>query len=143
MRIVIVGAGAVGSHLAERLSSERQDIVVVESDRARAAELQAELDVLVVVGNGASPTTLEEAEVERADMLIAVTSSDATNVLAAHAAGRLGVERLIDLLIEIARARDVGGQAEEDMPDIPLRRRFVPGAAIAKISDRACAFVEG
>jgi trk system potassium uptake protein TrkA len=123
MRIVIVGAGAVGSHLAERLSAERQDIVVVESDRARAAELQAELDVLVVVGNGASPTTLQEAEVERADMLIAVTSSDATNVLAAHAAGRLGVER------RIARVEDP--QLLEEAQELGVDLLIDPGEAVA------------
>ncbi len=108
MRIVIVGAGAVGSYLAERLSSEGQDIVLIESDAARAAELQGELDVLVVVGNGASPEVLEEADVARADMVIAVTSSDAANILAAHAATRLGVAHRIarvedSTLVEEAR----------------------------------------
>ncbi len=95
MRIVIIGAGAVGSSLAERLSTEGQDVVVVESDRARAAEMQDEIDALVIHGNGASPAVLEEAGLDLADLLIAVTSSDAVNVLAAHAGARLGVPRRV------------------------------------------------
>ena len=54
MRIVIVGAGAVGSYLADRLALEGQDIVLVESDTERAAEVQGEIDCMVVTGNGAS-----------------------------------------------------------------------------------------
>ncbi|MCP3973340.1 MAG: Trk system potassium transporter TrkA [bacterium] len=124
MRIVIVGAGAVGSYLAERLSSEGQDIVLIESDAARAAELQTELDVLVVVGNGASPRTLAEAEVERADLLIAVTSSDATNILAAHAATRLGVES------RIARVEDP--MLLEEAEELGVDLLIDPGEAVAK-----------
>ena len=86
----MIGAGAVGSHLAERLSSEGQDVIVIESDPARAEEVQAEIDCLVIKGNGASHETLAEAGVVRSDLVIAVSSSDAVNVLAAHAAGRLG-----------------------------------------------------
>lgn len=100
MRIVIIGAGAVGSYLAERLAMEGQDVVVVESDPVRAAELQSEIDCLVVNGNGASPATLEEAGLDSADLLIAVTSSDAVNVLACHAGARLGVPR------KVARVED-------------------------------------
>ena len=100
MRIVIVGAGAVGSYLAERLAIEGQDVVVVESNPVRAAEVQSEVDCLVVPGNGASPATLEEAGLEQADLLIAVTSADAVNVLACHAAARLGVPR------KVARVED-------------------------------------
>jgi len=95
MRIVVIGAGAVGSHLAERLSQEGQDVIVIESNAARAEEVQAEIDCLVINGNGASHETLAEAGVGRADLVIAVSSSDAVNVLAAHAAGRLGSARRI------------------------------------------------
>ena len=95
MRIVVIGAGAVGSHLAERLSDEGQDVVIIESDPARAEEVQAEIDCLVINGNGASHETLAEAGVGRTDLVIAVSSSDAVNVLAAHAAGRLGSARRI------------------------------------------------
>ncbi len=95
MRIVIIGAGAVGSHLAERLSLEHQDVVVVESDPAAAADVQEQIDCLVITGNGASQETLEQAGADKADLFIAVTSSDAVNVLSAHAAAKIGTARRI------------------------------------------------
>jgi trk system potassium uptake protein TrkA len=100
MRIVIVGAGQVGSHLAERLSIEGQDVVVIESDAARAAEMQESLDALVIHGNGSSRETLEQAKVGDAKMLIAVTSSDAANILACQAGQSFGVP------LKIARVED-------------------------------------
>jgi len=102
MRIVIVGAGAVGSHLAERLSHEGQDVVVVDTNPAVLKEIQASLDILTVEGSGASPSILEAAGIDKAKLLIAVTSSDAVNILACHAAARLGVPR------KIARVEDPG-----------------------------------
>lgn len=95
MKIVIVGAGAVGSYLAERLSSEALDVVVIEADEQKAADLQDRVDALVIVGNGASVATLENAGVGKADLLIAVSNSDGANVLACSAARELGVERTV------------------------------------------------
>ncbi len=95
MRIVIVGAGAVGSYLAARLSGEGQDVVVIESDEQNAARLQDRVDALVIVGNGASPTSLEEAGIRKADLLIAVSDSDGANALACHTARSMGVRRTV------------------------------------------------
>lgn len=95
MRIVIVGAGAVGSYLAQRLSADGQDVVIIEDDEERAAELQDRVDALVISGNGASPSVLEEAGVSRSDLLIAVSNSDGANVLACHVAAELGVKRTV------------------------------------------------
>ncbi|MGH7545212.1 MAG: Trk system potassium transporter TrkA [Gemmatimonadota bacterium] len=92
MRIIIVGAGAVGTHLAERLSTAGQDVVLVERDPDRAEAAQEQLDVLTVVGNGASPSVLERAGIERADLLLAVTSIDEVNLLACLAAYPFGVK---------------------------------------------------
>lgn len=102
MRIIIVGAGAVGHHLAERLSVEGQDVIVIENDPQRAAELKDQLDALIITGNGASADILIEAEVARADLLIAVTSSDGANFLACHIGKQLGVKRTV------ARVQDQG-----------------------------------
>lgn len=95
MRILIVGSGAVGSYLAERLSNEGQDVVVIENDEARAAVVQDQLDALVVTGNGASPAVLRRAQADRADLLIAVSNSDGANVLSCHAAHVLGTKRTV------------------------------------------------
>lgn len=95
MHIIIVGAGAIGSYLAERLSSGGLDVVVIEDDEARAAQLQDSIDALVLQGNGASVQMLEKARAPEADLLIAVTSSDGANILACHTATQLGAKTTI------------------------------------------------
>ena len=106
MKIFIVGAGAVGSYLAERLSIEGQDVVMIESDPVRAAEAQSEIDCLVISGNGASLEMLREAGLEEADLLIAVSSSDAVNVLVCAAGTKLKVPQ------KVARVEDPQLKAE-------------------------------
>ena len=61
MRVLVVGAGEVGYHLAARLSQEHHDVVVIERDPGLAQRIQSQLDLLVIQGNGASFSTLEEA----------------------------------------------------------------------------------
>jgi len=95
MRIIIVGAGAVGSYLAERLSSEGQDVVVIEENERRANEFQGHIDALVMHGNGASMQALEAAGVADSDLLIAVSDSDGANVLACHTGKQLGAKTTI------------------------------------------------
>jgi trk system potassium uptake protein len=102
MRIIIVGAGAVGSYLAERLSAEGLDVVVIENDERRAAQLQETIDALVIAGNGATVQTLQAAGAANADLLIAVSNSDGANVLACHTATALGTKTTI------ARIEDPG-----------------------------------
>ncbi|HEU4319193.1 MAG TPA: Trk system potassium transporter TrkA [Acidimicrobiia bacterium] len=95
MRIIIVGAGAVGSYLAERLSSGGQDVTVIEDDENRAAELQESIDALVLHGNGASVHMLEQAGAAETDLLIAVSSSDGANILACYTGTQLGAKTTI------------------------------------------------
>lgn len=92
MRIVIVGAGEVGFHLAQRLSEEAQDVILIESDPERAEHVSAQLDVLTITGNGASLPILKEAGIDGARLLLAVTSKDEVNVLACLAASRYDVD---------------------------------------------------
>lgn len=91
MKVLVVGAGEVGFHLAQRLSEENQDVVLVEADPERAEFAQQQLDVMTVVGNGASLSTLEQGGIREARMLLAVTSRDEVNLIACLAAKRLGV----------------------------------------------------
>ncbi len=92
MKVLVVGAGEVGYHLARRLSEESQDVVLIESDPERAEFAQQHLDVLTIVGNGASLSVLENAGVRGARMLLAVTSKDEVNLIACLAAKRMGVD---------------------------------------------------
>jgi len=92
MRVVVVGAGEVGFHLAQRLSEEHQDVVIIESDPEQADHAEQHLDVQTVVGNGASLSALDKASIREASMLLAVTSQDEVNLIACLAAKRLGVE---------------------------------------------------
>lgn len=123
MRIVIVGAGAVGSYLAERLSADGQDVVVIEDNEDRAADLQDRIDALVITGNGASPMILKQAGVDRADLLIAVSNSDGANVLACHVASDLGVKRTV------ARVEDP--DMREAIADLEVDFVIDPGEAAA------------
>lgn len=95
MRIVIIGAGQTGAHLAEKFCENEHDVVVIDSDADRLAELDSHLDLMTVPGDGANPATLEEADVERADMVVAVTDRDDTNILACVFAHVRGVARTV------------------------------------------------
>jgi trk/ktr system potassium uptake protein len=124
MRIIIVGAGAVGSYLAERFSIEGHDVVVIESDAERVHQLESQLDAMVIMGNGASAATLEQAGLQEADLLVAVSSSDAVNVLACNAATKLGIP------ITVARVEDPELKAEVEALGVNLV--IDPGAAAAR-----------
>ena len=95
-----MGAGQVGSTLAESLVSEQNDITVVDIDPRRLKDLQDRLDLRTVVGFAAHPSTLIEAGIEDTDLLIAVTQSDETN-LAACKVGKM----LFNVPTRIARVR--------------------------------------
>ncbi|OKP00670.1 Trk system potassium transporter TrkA [Xenorhabdus eapokensis] len=86
MKIIILGAGQVGGTLAENLVDENNDITVVDTDTDRLRQLQDKFDLRVVNGHGSHPKVLKEAGAEDADMLIAVTNSDETNMVACQIA---------------------------------------------------------
>ena len=99
--ILIVGGGDIGAMLAERLSSERKDVVVIEANEERVRELRERADVQVVHGNGSSPSVLRDAGLDDGEMLVAVTDSDEVNLIACLVASREGV-----IPTKIARVRD-------------------------------------
>jgi trk system potassium uptake protein TrkA len=89
MKIVILGAGQVGGSVAESLVSEANDITVVDLEPQRLRNLQERLDLRTVLGSGAHPSVLVEAGIEDADLLVAVTQSDETNLVACRIAARM------------------------------------------------------
>ena len=95
MRIIIIGAGKVGFKLAEKLSHEKHEVLVIEQNEDRRKILQEHLDVLVSGGNGASPLVLSDVGITHTDLLIAVTDQDEVNMLACMVGKRAGVTRTI------------------------------------------------
>ncbi|MDH5551949.1 MAG: Trk system potassium transporter TrkA [Nitrosomonas sp.] len=82
MKIIILGAGQIGSSVAESLVSEANDITMVDIDAGRLALLQDRMDLRTVVGSAAHPSVLVKAGAEDADMVLAVTANDETNLVA-------------------------------------------------------------
>lgn len=82
MKIIIVGAGQVGFYIASRLAYENKDVVVIDTSPEAVRNVSEKIDVNVVIGSGSSPLVLAEAGIKNADILLAVTDSDETNLVA-------------------------------------------------------------
>ena len=95
MKILVIGAGAVGFNLARQLSKEGHDISVVERDLALVKRITEKLDVSVVSGSASSPAILEEAGIKNADMVLAVTNSDEINMVVCMLSHSYGVKTKI------------------------------------------------
>ncbi|WPN47271.1 MULTISPECIES: Trk system potassium transporter TrkA [unclassified Pseudomonas] len=109
MKIIILGAGQVGGSLAEHLASEANDITVVDTDGERLRDLGDRLDIRTVQGRGSFPTVLRQAGADDADMLVAVTSSDETNMVACQVA-----HTLFHTPTKIARVREAAYLTREE-----------------------------
>ncbi len=90
MYIIIAGAGVVGFHIASLLAKEHHEVAVVEQSEETLENVSRQLDVRSILGNAAIPRILKEAETHRADLIIAVTDSDETNMITCFIAKELG-----------------------------------------------------
>jgi len=95
MKIVLIGAGKVGYTLAQRLSEDDHDVIVIEHDAERIEVLRKYLEVLVVEGNGANPDLLESIGMDDTELFVAVTDADEVNLLACYVAKKLGATQTI------------------------------------------------
>jgi trk system potassium uptake protein TrkA len=86
LKVLIVGAGEVGFHIARHLAQENKDVVVIDKNPDAIRRVSENIDVQVVNGSGSSPVILQEAGIEQAEILLAVTDSDETNLMACLAA---------------------------------------------------------
>ncbi len=102
MRVVVVGAGEVGYHVAQRLANERHDVVVVDTAAHRLEYVKSHLDVAVLEGSGASPAVLRQARIKDAGLLVAVTNHDEVNLVSCS------VAREYKDILKIARVSDPG-----------------------------------
>ncbi len=95
MKIIISGAGEVGFHLAKLLSYESQEITLIDTDRDSLTYADNHLDIRVIKGDATSISVLRDSRIESADLLIAVTSSETTNITACVLGKQLGAKRTI------------------------------------------------
>ena len=95
MKVVIAGAGEVGTHLAQMLSNENHDIVLIDDSHEKLSNASSDIDILAVTGSAHSFHDLKETGLQKADLFIAVTPFEERNVLACSMASYLGVGRTI------------------------------------------------
>jgi len=110
LKVIIVGAGEVGFHIAQRLSEENQDVVLIDQNPEQIRRVTEHLDVQAFLGSGTSPRLLKNTGIKDADMLLATTNSDEVNLVSC-----LIAKNLNPYLIKIARLRN-----EEYLQELPL-----------------------
>lgn len=95
MKIVIVGAGDVGSYLAKDLSGRSEDVIIIDSDAKALERVEETTDVMTLRGNGTFRRTLAEVGVQSADLVVGVTSHDDTNMVITSLASQMGAKRTV------------------------------------------------
>ena len=134
MRAVIIGAGKIGYNIAQTLSQEGHDVFVIEQDEERQQNVEENLDVQAVLGNGADSRLLESIDIDEADLLIAVTENDELNMLACMLAGQYGVKKTVARVRkpEYDRTNKLASNPALNI-DLMINPERVAAAEIAKI----------
>ena len=115
MKIIILGAGEVGFHIAQKLSEESQDVVLIDKDPLQIKRISENLDVQALLGSGTSPQVLKDAGIKEADLLVAATDSDEVNLISCLLARNLN-----QYILKVARIRNKEYLEEKDLfgPDL-------------------------
>ena len=95
MRIIVVGAGSLGIHLAKSMINTGKEVIIIEKEEAIAKELAETLDCTVINAEGTRPDILDKAEIGKADAVVACTSNDQNNILISLIARDAKVEKII------------------------------------------------
>lgn len=101
MKIIIIGAGEVGFHIAQRLAEENQDVVLIEIDPKKIREVQNVLDIQAILGSGTNPSVLQDAGIKESDIIVAATDNDEANLIACFYA-----QFLTDYITKIVRLKN-------------------------------------
>ena len=140
MRIVIVGNGKVGYAIAREMARENHDIVMVDSAAAALHRADNTLDIMCVEGNGASISVLIEAGARNADLVIAVTDKDETNLVCALIAKKLGARHTIARVRNPEYHRDAETLKREIGLDMVINPDLSAAREIARILSFPTAF---
>lgn len=95
MKIIIAGAGNVGTHLAKLLSREKQDIILMDDDEEKLSALSNNFDLMTVTASPSSISGLKEVGVKEADLFVAVTPDESRNMTACMLAHNLGAQKTV------------------------------------------------
>lgn len=95
MKVIIIGAGKVGIQIAQTLSTENHDVTIIDNREEIRQDLDSNLDIMIIIGNGANVRILEQAGIRETDMLIAVTKTDEVNMIACMTAKQFNVPNTI------------------------------------------------
>ncbi len=106
MKIVIIGAGEVGFHVAKSLSELDYDISVIDIDHSKCARANEHLDVIVTQGNGSDEKILKDVNVSEADYVFCLTNSDETNLISSLQCHNLGAKKIIARLRDLDYSRN-------------------------------------
>ena len=149
MYIIIMGGGRVGLNLANLLIEDGHDITLIESDESLCSEVAAELDALVICGNGTSSKLLEETNIEDADFFIATTGNDEANLLSCILVKKYNVptiiarvsnpdheEAFMEKLVTRPNVADLItlGEGDAEIFDMTITNNKVVGKKIGEIS---------
>ena len=114
MRIIIAGAGAVGTHLAKMLADERHDIVLMDPEEERLANLESNFDLMTIVARPTSINSLKDVGVAGADLFVAVTPEESINITSCILAHSLGAKKTVARIdnyeyLQVLRIIEQGG----------------------------------
>lgn len=129
MRIIIAGAGDLGFHLAKLLAYEEQDIILIDQDSTVLEHASNHLDVHTIKGSSTSLKTLEEANVSKADLLIAVTSIEDTNITTAIIGKNLGAKKTV---ARISNIEFLNQREKLDLKDVGIDEIISPESLAAR-----------
>lgn len=129
MRIVIAGAGDVGIHLAKLLAQEKQDTFIIDQNAERLQYVENHLDVFTIKGDATCPLVLKEAKVERAELFIAVTSTEAHNITSCILAKKMGAKQTVS---RISNAEYLNKETGLDLQELGIDFMISPERLAAK-----------
>lgn len=137
MYLIIVGLGGIGRNLVDIATKDKNDVVVVDEDEKRCKEIASKYDVLTIVGDATQKSTLEEANAQRANVLIATTSDDADNLLMALTAKELGTKNIVAVVneeehVEMFKKADI---SMIEKPDMTVARHLYLQAKRPRVKD--------